>query len=222
MAIDLAIDDGGGGTGLSFALLAALHIQGMMDAIERAVVAPQVEIIEKRAAWRQILRDRSPLASRTQHIHDPVHHFAHVDVPSIAAAPGRWNQQFDVRPFDVGQIAREFAQQAPLQGVGLARGIKELRCSAFRKNDDGSWTLVAALQINFLIGIAVWRHHLQVRSNPRTMFENGVLYPPKSGRSLTSEAEYKDCLFLNHKGGAGPRPVRENLALQLELAVLTP
>jgi hypothetical protein len=30
----------------------------------------------KRAAWRQIFRNRPPLASRAQHIHDPVHHFA--------------------------------------------------------------------------------------------------------------------------------------------------
>jgi hypothetical protein len=34
----LTIEDGGGGTGLAFALLAAFHIQGVMDAIERAVV----------------------------------------------------------------------------------------------------------------------------------------------------------------------------------------
>jgi hypothetical protein len=35
-----------------------------MDAIERAVVAPQIKIVEKRAAWRQIFRNRPPLASR--------------------------------------------------------------------------------------------------------------------------------------------------------------
>jgi len=29
-----------------------------------------------------------------------------------------------------------------------------------------------ALQINFLIGIAVARHHLQVHNNPRTMFDS--------------------------------------------------
>src|SRR3979411_2612497 len=85
----LAVDDGGGGTGLAFALLAALHIQGVMDAIERAVVAPQIKIVEKRAAWRQIFRNRPPLASRAQHIHDPVHHLAHVDKrkTSVSARP---------------------------------------------------------------------------------------------------------------------------------------
>ena len=29
-----------------------------MDSIERAVVAPQIKIVEKSAAWRQIFRDR--------------------------------------------------------------------------------------------------------------------------------------------------------------------
>jgi hypothetical protein len=60
-----------------------------MDAIERAVVAPQIKIVEKRAAWRQIFRNRPPLASCVQHIHDPAHHLAHVDVALVAAAPDR-------------------------------------------------------------------------------------------------------------------------------------
>jgi hypothetical protein len=59
-----------------------------MDAIERAVVAPQIELIEKRATWRQIFRDRPPLASRAQNIHDPVHHFALVpEISSQANTP---------------------------------------------------------------------------------------------------------------------------------------
>lgn len=77
-----------------------------MDAIERAVIAPQIKIVEKRAAWRQIFRNRPPLASRAQHIHDPVHHFPHVDVALVAATPGRWDQRLHMRPFVVGQIAR--------------------------------------------------------------------------------------------------------------------
>src|SRR5262249_5111207 len=76
----LAIDDGGGRAGFSFALLPTRHIKRVMDAIQRAVVAPQVEIVEKCAARRQIFRDRTPPASCAQNIHDPVHHFAHLDM----------------------------------------------------------------------------------------------------------------------------------------------
>src|SRR6478609_8445332 len=75
-----------------------------MDAIERAVVAPQIKIVEKRAAWRQIFRNRPPLASRAQHIHHPVHHFAHVDVALVATAPGRWDQRLYMRPFVVTHL----------------------------------------------------------------------------------------------------------------------
>jgi aspartate/glutamate racemase len=56
----LAIDDGGGRAGFSFALLPTRHMKRVMDAIQRAVVAPQVEIVEKCAARRQIFRDRRP------------------------------------------------------------------------------------------------------------------------------------------------------------------
>src|SRR5260221_11811940 len=102
----LAMDDGGGGAGFSFALLPTRHIKRVMDAIQRAVVAPQVEIVEKCAARRQIFRDRTPLASRAQNIHDPVHHFARLDMALVAAALGGRDQWFDMRPFIVGQITR--------------------------------------------------------------------------------------------------------------------
>jgi hypothetical protein len=64
----LAIDDGGGGTGLPFSVLPTFHIKRMVDAIQRAVIAPQVEIIKKRAAWRQVFRHCPPLASRAQDV----------------------------------------------------------------------------------------------------------------------------------------------------------
>ena len=43
----LAIDDGGGGAALAFILFAALHKEHIMDASERAVIAPQIEIVER-------------------------------------------------------------------------------------------------------------------------------------------------------------------------------
>jgi hypothetical protein len=111
----LAIDDGGGGTGLSFDSLPTFRIKRVVDAIQRAVVAPQVEIIKKRAARWQVLRDCTPLASRAQNIHDPVHHFAHVNVALVAAALGWRDQRFDMRPFIVRQITRisQFAAIVP-------------------------------------------------------------------------------------------------------------
>ena len=90
-----------------------------MDAIQRAVVAPQVEIVEKCAAWWQIFRDRTPLASRAQNIHDPVHHFAHLDMTLVAAALGGRDQWFDMRPFIVGQVTRISQFAAVVTSAGL-------------------------------------------------------------------------------------------------------
>src|SRR5260370_29304472 len=60
----LAIDDGGGRAGFSFALLPTRHIKRVMDAIQRAVVAPQVEIVVLRGGisfgiarhWHPVLK----------------------------------------------------------------------------------------------------------------------------------------------------------------------
>jgi hypothetical protein len=101
----MAINAGSGGDGLS-ALLPALPIRREMDAIQGAVVAPQVAIGEQRAARRQVFWNRPQRASRAQNIHDPVHLFAHVDVALVATALGRQEHRFDMRPFIVGHIAR--------------------------------------------------------------------------------------------------------------------
>src|SRR5260370_35483032 len=61
---------------------------------------------EKCAARRQIFRDRTPLASRAKNLHDPVHHFEHLDMALVAAALGGRDQWFDIRPFIVGQVTR--------------------------------------------------------------------------------------------------------------------
>jgi hypothetical protein len=59
----LAIDDGSGGAGFAFALLSTPHVQRVMNAIERAIVAPHIEVVEQRAARRQVFRHR-PAGSR--------------------------------------------------------------------------------------------------------------------------------------------------------------
>src|SRR5882762_6949997 len=64
----LAIDDGGGGTGLPANCFPAFYIELMMDEIERAIPTPQVEIIVQRRAPRQVFPDGPPLTTSGEKI----------------------------------------------------------------------------------------------------------------------------------------------------------
>jgi hypothetical protein len=87
-------------------ILAALDVEIVMDAIERAVPVPQAEVIMHSAARRQALGQIAPLTAGAQDVHHAVDHLAHVD-PSLAAAPlARRNERLDKRPFLVGEITR--------------------------------------------------------------------------------------------------------------------
>ena len=59
----LAVNDGGGRARLARGGLATPCVKRVVDAIERAVPAPQIEIIVDRRARRQVLGDRPPLAA---------------------------------------------------------------------------------------------------------------------------------------------------------------
>jgi hypothetical protein len=57
------------------------------------------------------------LAADAEDVHQAVDDLAHVDMTSVAAAPGRRNERFDMRPFDVGQIARIAQPAAVVAGA---------------------------------------------------------------------------------------------------------
>ena len=78
----------------------------MMDILQRAVGGPKIEIIVERALGRKVLGHIAPLAPRAQHVHDPIHNFAHIDLALAATMFGRGNQRFDMRPFLASQVAR--------------------------------------------------------------------------------------------------------------------
>jgi len=102
----LTVDDGGGGASFSFRLLAAFHVERVMDTIQHAVALPPNEVAMDCAVRRKILRKVAPLTAGAQDIHHPVHDRAHVGSP-LAAAALRWgNERFDQRPLVIRQIAR--------------------------------------------------------------------------------------------------------------------
>src|SRR5206468_11203989 len=88
----LTIDHRGGRAGLSLSLLSAFHVERMMDPLQHPVVVPAIKIIMHRAAWREVLRDVTPLTAGTEDIHEAIQHLADVDRTFVAARFG-WRYQ---------------------------------------------------------------------------------------------------------------------------------
>src|SRR5262249_9261538 len=76
-----------------------------MDAIERAVPAPQIEIIVQGRAWRQVFRNRAPLAAVAQDVHQTVSNLAQVHRALIPTRLGRREAWLDQRPLRIAQVA---------------------------------------------------------------------------------------------------------------------
>ena len=76
-----------------------------MDAIQRAVPAPQAEVIMHGAPGWQVFGKIAPLAAGAQNVHHAVDHLAHVDAPFAAAPLGGRDKRLDMRPFLIGQVA---------------------------------------------------------------------------------------------------------------------
>src|SRR5271166_3881900 len=86
-------------------LLAAFDVEGVVDAIERAIPVPQAEIIMHGATRRQVFGQIAPLAAGAEDVHHAVHHLAHDDPPLAAASLAGRDERLHERPFLVGQIA---------------------------------------------------------------------------------------------------------------------
>src|SRR3954465_11858985 len=102
----LAVNDRDRRACLPRGLLAALHIERVMNAIERAVPAPELEVVVPRRARRQVLGDSPPLAACAEDVHQPVHHLAHVHRALVAATFARPDERLHMAPFLIRQIAR--------------------------------------------------------------------------------------------------------------------
>src|SRR5216684_14912 len=117
----LAVDDGGGWTGLPLRSFATLLIKRVVDSFQCAVIGPQIEVVVDRAFRRQVFRDRAPLTAGRENVHQAVHHLPHDHRALATASLARRDQRFDQSPFVVGQIARISQLAAVVTGAVLAR-----------------------------------------------------------------------------------------------------
>ena len=90
-----------------------------MKPVERTVVLPAAEVVVHRAAWRQVLRDRTPLTAGAQHIHQAVHDLTDVHSPLVAASLGARDLHLGQRPFLIGQVAGVTQLTAVIPGAVL-------------------------------------------------------------------------------------------------------
>src|SRR4051812_38459932 len=102
----LAVDDGRRRTSFAPGLLTTLDEERMMKALHRSVVVPPIEIAVDRAARGQVLRDRPPLASRAEPVHQAVDDLAHVARALVAARFRGRDQGSHERPLLIGQVTR--------------------------------------------------------------------------------------------------------------------
>src|SRR5918993_4130562 len=100
----LAVNDRRRRARFSARLLSDLHIERVVDASQRAVPIPQVQVLPDRAARRQVLRKRLPLTARPKHVEDGVQDLADVHRPRSPTALGGRDQRADQRPLSVSQI----------------------------------------------------------------------------------------------------------------------
>src|SRR5437667_3423728 len=77
-----------------------------MDALQRAIPGPQVEIGPHCALRRQVFGQRLPLAAGPQDVENSVQNLAHINRALAAAVLGRWDHGLDNRPFGASQITR--------------------------------------------------------------------------------------------------------------------
>src|SRR4029453_2686732 len=68
----LAVDDGGGRTGLPLLSIATLLVKRVGNSFQCAVIGPQVEVVIDRAFRGQVFRDRPPLTAGRENVHEAV------------------------------------------------------------------------------------------------------------------------------------------------------
>ena len=93
-----------------------------MDAVERAVPAPQIEIIVQGRAWRQVFRDRGAYGQPVLRMYiRPLAISRRFTVRLFTARLGRLDMQLDQCPFRIGQVARVAQPATVIAGPAFDR-----------------------------------------------------------------------------------------------------
>src|SRR5829696_5841511 len=116
----LAVDDRRRRARLAARLLPDLDVEHVVDAAQRAVPVPEIQVLPDGAAGRQVLWQRLPLAPRPEHVEDGVQDLPDVHRPRPTTTLRRADQRRDQQPLGVGQIA-VISQAPPIRGRSMVR-----------------------------------------------------------------------------------------------------
>jgi hypothetical protein len=75
-----------------------------MDQLQRPIVVPSVQVVMHCALRREVFREVTPLAARSEKIHNAVQDFADVDRALVTTRFGGWDQSLNLGPFLIHQV----------------------------------------------------------------------------------------------------------------------
>lgn len=101
----LTVDDAGGGNEVTPIGLANPHDKIGIETMPRSIVAPAIEVTLHRRAWREVLRQRAPLAASRQNVEDRIQYSPQINRPRTPQTPPLGQEWDDQSPFFIHHIA---------------------------------------------------------------------------------------------------------------------
>lgn len=102
----LAVDDTGGGAGLTSFEVSRAQDQDVVDRVPQTAVPPPVEVALHRRTWGKILGQHAPLAAAGGDVEDGVHHRSQLRPAWPSTRLGWWQERRDHTPFQIRHVAR--------------------------------------------------------------------------------------------------------------------
>src|SRR3954454_5143867 len=153
----LAINDRSARAGVPPRQLPACHIERVVNAPERAVVVPSVEVVVQGAARRQVLGDRGPLAACAQDVHETPDGSAGRRRNPLAVGAGRRAQQSARAGPRAAVLAPNGQRPVPEWRAPRPHAPAVLTCSARRRASKSAAIRAASSpRCRWMLATSVW------------------------------------------------------------------
>src|ERR1700729_247804 len=131
----LAVDNPSRWSGFASLPFSHASDQGAINRAPQARPAPLVKIVLNRRAWREVLRQRAPLATAGSNVEDCIHDHAQVDLARTAAPASLGHQRLDQFPLRIRHVACITKSVAPILFSGDFSPTHVVAPSSLRKHE---------------------------------------------------------------------------------------